>query len=153
MRVIKIISKCKKMLNTDVEQHCYVLLVLIFGVKCDPDMFLTATRDLWESLFSGTCGMSSLFFLFIVVNHCFVFEYRLRVFELPDISCSRITEQICCTTISYCAVQQEFHTHGNVSSHVFGLDLCAYVSEIRTAIRFVLMCGMPVSPCVGFEAF
>lgn len=67
----------------------------------------------------------------------------------PHISCSRITEQICCTTISYCAVQQEFHTHGNVSSHVFGLDLCAYVSEIRTeTVRFVLMCGMPVSPCV-----
>lgn len=137
--------------NTNVGQS-YWQFVLIFGVKCDPDMLLTATRSVRfvrELIFWHMWNVFLIFSLYPcellycvwvqivwVATHLLFSYYRADLLHYYQLLC-------CSARISHTYV------HGNVSSHVFGLDLCAYVSEIRTAtVRFVLMCGMPASPCV-----
>lgn len=128
---------CLHTMGSSVLQVILVLVILVLKL----DTYL----EVCESLFSGTCGMSSLFFsLYLWIAELCSSNSML---ELPHNSCSRITEQICCTTISYCAVRQEFHPHTQ-QSHIFGLDLWAYVSEIRTAtVRFVDVWDASISVC------
>ncbi len=68
----------------------------------------------WESILSGTCGMSSVFpsiCLWITVL-CL----SSGVFELPHIPCSRITEQICYDYQLLCCSSGISHTNTAMSA-------------------------------------